>query len=44
MEYGNVLPYSWTTVSVSDVGISVTGNTPTTKDQSNYGAKVPNAA
>jgi type I restriction enzyme S subunit len=41
MDHANILPYSWLTVSVSDVGISVTGNTPPTKDQRNYGSYLP---
>lgn len=37
----NAIPYSWTQVRVSDAGVCITGNTPSTKDSSNYGGGVP---
>jgi len=37
----NTFPESWVNVTLKDVGTSVTGNTPSTKDKSNYGAHLP---
>lgn len=37
----STLPDSWVNVAVTEVGTSVTGNTPSTKDKSNYGAYLP---
>jgi len=41
MSEGTPLPDSWITVKVSDVGVSVTGNTPSTKYAENYGGTIP---
>ncbi len=35
------LPKSWIQISVSEVGTSITGNTPSTKDPDNYGGSLP---
>ena len=37
----NELPDSWLTVKVSDVGTSITGNTPSTQNAENYGSSIP---
>lgn len=37
----NTVPDSWVNVTLKEVGTSVTGNTPSTKDKSNYGAYLP---
>jgi type I restriction enzyme S subunit len=41
MSEGNALPDSWITVKVSDVGDSITGNTPSTQHAENYGGSIP---
>ena len=41
MSEGIKLPGSWLTVKVSDVGTSITGNTPSTQHAENYGNLIP---
>lgn len=36
-----LLPNSWCSVAVTEIADSVTGNTPSTKDKSNYGGYIP---
>jgi len=38
---GKVTPCSWIQIRVGEAGICITGNTPSTKDPSNYGGNVP---
>jgi type I restriction enzyme, S subunit len=40
MEFGE-LPAGWARASVCDVGMVVTGNTPSTQNPSNYGGQIP---
>src|SRR5690554_319872 len=35
------LPKGWSRIPLREVGVSVTGNTPPTKDTDNYGGKLP---
>jgi type I restriction enzyme S subunit len=37
----NGLPDNWITVKVSDIGTSITGNTPSTQNPENYGTSIP---
>jgi len=41
MSESNELPDNWLTVKVSDVGTSITGNTPSTQNAENYGTSIP---
>ena len=41
MSEANATPDSWITVKVSDIGTSITGNTPSTKHAENYGGSIP---
>lgn len=37
----NLLPDSWTTATVAEIGAVITGNTPSTQNQDNYGGFIP---
>ncbi|MDV7402492.1 restriction endonuclease subunit S, partial [Arthrospira platensis SPKY1] len=41
MSASDNIPASWISVRVSDIGRTVTGNTPTTKNPANYGEYIP---
>lgn len=41
MENEECFPSSWVTTTVSDIGVSITGNTPATSDPENYGSYIP---